>query len=117
MKDLAESAVGKIKSLNDTKASILRNKTALEAERDRLLRELSKVNQAIDTADHDFSQIPLAITRLEGEKQEHVSRAYCTVTSSTVKTFSNVLYCNLQYFFDQIRLRAIKVIQEALGLL
>jgi hypothetical protein len=44
LKDLAESAVGKIKSLNDTKASILRNKTALEAEHDRLLRELNKVN-------------------------------------------------------------------------
>ena len=36
-KALAESAVGEIKSLNDTQASILRNKAVLEAERDRLL--------------------------------------------------------------------------------
>ena len=32
-KALAESAIGEIKSLNDTQASILRNKAALEAER------------------------------------------------------------------------------------
>ena len=69
-KALAESAVGEIKSLNDTKASILRNKAALEAKRDRLLQELSQVNQAIYTADHDLSQIPPAITRLQEDKQK-----------------------------------------------
>ena len=55
-----ESAIGEIKSLNDTQASILRNKAALEVERDRLLQELNRVNQAIDIADHDLSQIPPA---------------------------------------------------------
>ena len=54
-KALAESTVDEIKSLNDTQAGILRNKAALEAERDRLLQEISWVNQAIDTADHDLS--------------------------------------------------------------
>ena len=54
-KALAESAVDEIRSLNDTQAGILRNKAALEAERDRLLQEISWVNQAIDTADHDLS--------------------------------------------------------------
>ena len=54
-KALAESAIGEIKSLNDTQASIMRNKAALEAERDRLLQELNRVNQAIDIADHDLS--------------------------------------------------------------
>ena len=49
---------------------------ALEAERDRLLQELNRVNQAIDIADHDLSQIPSAITRLVGEKQKHAHRAY-----------------------------------------
>jgi len=63
-KALAESAIGEIKSLNDTQASILRNKAALDAERDRLLQELNRVNQAIDIADHDLSQIPPAITKL-----------------------------------------------------
>ena len=67
-KDLEESAISEIKSLNDTQTSILRNKAALEAERDRLLRELSKVNQAIDTTDHDLSQIPPAIARLKEDK-------------------------------------------------
>ena len=70
-KALAESAIGEIKSLNDTRASILRNKAALEAKRDRLLQELNQVNQAIDTADHDLSQIPPAITRLEEDKQKY----------------------------------------------
>jgi hypothetical protein len=40
----------------------------LEAEHDRLLQELNRVNQAIDTTDHDLSQIPSAIARLEEEK-------------------------------------------------
>jgi hypothetical protein len=34
---LAELAIGEIKSLNDSQASILWNKAALEAKRDRLL--------------------------------------------------------------------------------
>ena len=55
LKALAELAIGEIKSLNDTQASILRNKAALEAERDRLLQELNRLNQAIDIADHDLS--------------------------------------------------------------
>ena len=67
-KALAESAVDEIKSLNDTQAGILRNKAVLEAKRDRLLQELNRVNQAIDTVDHDLSQIPSAIARLEEEK-------------------------------------------------
>ena len=54
-KDLVKLACDKIKSLNDTQAAIRRNKAELEAKRDRLLQELSKVNQAIDPADHDLS--------------------------------------------------------------
>ena len=54
-KALVESAYDEIKSLNDTQAAIRRNKAELEAKRDRLLQELSKVNQAIDTADHALS--------------------------------------------------------------
>ena len=70
-KALVKSACDEIKSLNDTQAAIRRNKAALEAERDCLLQELNRVNQALDTADHDLSQIPSAITKLEGEKQEY----------------------------------------------
>ena len=54
LKALAKSAIDDIKSLNDTQASILRNKAALEAERNRLLQELNWVNQAIDIADHNL---------------------------------------------------------------
>ena len=54
-KALVESVCDEIKSLNNTQAAIRRNKAELEAKRDRLLQELSKVNQAIDTADHDLS--------------------------------------------------------------
>ena len=68
-KALAESTVGEIKSLNDTQASILRNKAKLEAECDRLLQKLNRVNQAIDITDHDIFQIPQAITKLQESLQ------------------------------------------------
>ena len=116
-KALAESAIGEIKSLNDTQASILRNKVALEAERDRLLRELSKVNQAIDTADHDLSQIPPAIAKLKEDKQKYVRQAYQLHKSLRPIPGSSVDSNQVIRNIDQIRLRAVKVIQEALGLL
>ena len=116
-KALAESAIGEIKSLNDTRASILRNKAALEAKRDHLLQELSQVNQAIDTADHDLSQIPPAITRLEEDKQKYARQAY--QLHKSLRPISGSLVENNQVIknFDQICLCAIKVIREALGLL
>ena len=75
-KALVNSVCGEIKSLTDTQAAILRNKDELEAKRERLLQELRRVNQDIDTADHDLSHIPSAITRLEGERQKHARQAY-----------------------------------------
>jgi len=116
-KALAESAIGEIKSLNDTRASILRNKAALEAKRDRLLQELSQVNQAIDTADHDLSQIPPAITRLEEGKQKYARQAY--QLHKNLRSISGSSVDNNQVIknIDQIRLHAINVIREALGLL
>ena len=116
-KALAESAIGEIKSMNDTQASILRNKTALDAKRDRLLQELSQVNQAIDTADHDLSQSPLAIVKLEEDKQKHARQAY--QLHKSLQPIPRSIVDNNQVIenIDQIRLRAIKVIQEALGLL
>ena len=90
---------------------------ALEAERDRLLQELNRVNQAIDTADHDLSQIPSAITRLEGEKQKHARRAYQLHKSLQQIPGSSESDNQVIQEANQIRLRAIKVIQEALVLL
>ena len=95
----------------------MRNKTALEAERDRLLRELSKVNQAIKTTDHDLSQIPPAIAKLEEDKQKHARQAYQLHKSLRPISGSSVDSNQVIENIDQIRLRAMKVIQEALGLL
>ena len=117
LKALGESAVGKIKSLNDTQASILWNKAALETERDRLLQELNRVNQAIDTADHDLSQIPPAITKLEEDKQKYARQAYQLHKSLQLIPGSSADNNQVIENIDQIRLCAIKVIREALGLL
>ena len=114
---MAESAIGEIKSLNDTRASILGNKAALEAKRDRLLQELNQVNQAIDTADHDLSQIPPAITRLEEDKKKYARQAYQLHKSLWLISSSSVDNNQVIENIDQIRLRAIKVIRETLGLL
>ena len=117
LKALGESAVGKIKSLNDTQASILWNKAALETERDRLLQELNRVNQAIDTADHDLSQIPPAITKLEEDKQKYARQAYQLHKSLQLIPGSSADNNQVIENIDQIRLCAIKVIREVLGLL
>ena len=114
-KALVDSVYGKIKSLTDTQASIQRNKAELEAKRERLLQELSRVNQDIDTADHDISQIPSAITRLEGERQKHARQAYQLHKSLRPIPCSSTDDNQVIENIDQIRLRAIKVIQKALG--
>jgi chromosome segregation ATPase len=112
-----ESVCDEIKSLNNTQAAIHRNKTELEAKRDRLLQELTKVNQAIDIADQDLFQIPSAITRLEGERQKHARQAYQLHKSLRPIPGSSADNNQVIENVDQIRLCAIKVIREALGLL
>ena len=114
---LAESAIGEIKSLNDTQASILRNKAALEAEWDHLLQALNQVNQAINTADHDLSQIPPAIAKLEEDKQKHARQPYQLHKNLRPISGSSVDNNQVIKNIDQIRLRTIKVIRETLGLL
>jgi len=54
----------------------MRNKAKLEAKRDRLLQKLNRVNQVIDTVDHDLSQISPSITRLQEDKQKYARQAY-----------------------------------------
>ena len=93
----------------------MRNKAKLEAEHDRLLQELNQVNQAIDIADHDFSQIPSAITKLEEDKQKHARQAYQLHKSLRPISGSSVDNNQVIENIDQIRLYAIKVIQKALG--
>ena len=89
----------------------------MEAERDHLLQELNWVNQAIDIADHDISQIPPAIAKLEEDKQKHARQAYQLHKSLQPISGSSVDNNQVIENIDQIRLRGIKVIREALGLL
>ena len=107
---LVESVCDEIKSLNNTQAAIRRNKAELKAKCDRLLQELSKVNQEIDTADHDLSQIPLAITRLEGERQKHARQAYQLHKSLRPIPGSSADNNQVIENIDQIFLCVIKVI-------
>ena len=109
-KALVDLVCGETKSFNNTQAAIRRNKAELEAKRDRLLQELIKVNQAIDIADHDLSQIPLAITRLEGERQKHARQAYQLHKSLQPIPGSSEDDNQAIESVDQLRLRAIKVI-------
>ena len=89
----------------------------MEAKCDRLLQELNQVNQAIDIADHDLSQIPPAITRLEEDNQKYARQAYQLHKSLRPISGSSVDNNQVTENIDQIRLRAIKVIREAVGLL
>ena len=89
----------------------------MEAKRDRLLQELSQLNQAIDIVDHDLSQIPPPIAKLEEDKQKHARQAYQLHKSLRPISGSSVDNNQVIENIDQIRLRAMKVIQEALGLL
>ena len=89
----------------------------MEAERNRLLQELNWVNQAIDIADHDLSQIPPAIAKLEEDKKKHAHQAYQLHKSLRSIFGSSVDNNQVIENIDQIRLRAMKVIQEALELL
>ena len=116
-KALVKLACDEIKSLNDTQAAIQRNKAELGAKRDRLLQELNQVNQAIDTADNDLSQISPAITKFEGEKKMHARQAYQFHKRRKPIPGSSESDNQVIQEVNQILLRAIKVIREALGLL
>ena len=88
----------------------------MEAERNRLLQELNRVNQAIDIAYHDLSKIPPAIAKLEEDKQKHACQAYQLHKSLWLISGSSVDNNQVIENIDQIHLRAMNVIQEALGL-
>ena len=81
------------------------------------MQELNRVNQAIDIADHDLSQILPAITKLQEDKQKYTRQAYQLHKSLQPISSSSADNNQVIADIDQIRLRAIKVIREALGLL
>ena len=86
----------------------------MEAKRDRLLQELSQVTQAIDTANHNLSQIPPAIIRLQEDKKKYARQAYQLHKSLRPISGSSVDNNQVIENIDQIHLRAIKVTWEAL---
>ena len=72
------------------------------------------MNRAIDTADHDLSPIPPAIINLEENKHRYARQAYQLHKSLRLIPGSSADHLQVIENIDQIRLRVIKVIQEAL---
>ena len=84
---------------------------------DFLLQELNRVNQEIADIDNDLSQIPSAIEKLNGEKQERARQAYQLHKSlQPISGSANDDNREIQDA-DEILLHAINVIQNSLGLL
>ena len=87
------------------------------AKRDFLLQELNRVNQEIANIDNDLSQIPSAIEKLNGEKQERARQAYQLPKSLQPISGSADDDNREIQDADEILLRVINVIQNSLGLL
>ena len=87
----------------------------LEAKRERLIKELEHVNQEIADVDNRLSQLPTALQQLEAEKQEQARQTY--QLHKSIKTVPGSTEADIQeiQIADDIRLRAISVIQNALG--
>ena len=106
---------GKIASLTQSKASVEQSKRDLEAKRDRLIKELEHVNQKIADVDNRLSQLPTALQQLEVEKQEQARQTYQLHKSIKIVRGSAEADVQEIQIADNIRLRAISVIQNALG--
>jgi len=115
LKNLVETTRRKIVSLTQSKADMEQSKRDLEAKWKRLIKELEQVNQEIADVDNKLTQLPMALQQLEAEKQEQARQTYQlhksikTVPGSTEDDIKEIQDA------DDIRLRAISVIQNALG--
>ena len=91
------------------------SKRDLEVKRDRLLKELEHVNQEIADVDNRLSQLPTVLQQLEAKKQEQ-ARQTCQLHKS-IKATPGSAEADIQEIqkADDICLRAISVIQNALG--
>ena len=91
------------------------SKRDLEAKRDHLIKELEHVNQEIADVDNRSSQLPTALQQLEAEKQEQVRQTY--QLHKSIKSVPSSAEADIQeiQIADDIRLRAISVVQNALG--
>ncbi|XP_039787010.1 uncharacterized protein LOC120653311 [Panicum virgatum] len=96
-------------------AAMEQSKRDLEAKRDRLIKELEHVNQETADVDNRLYQLPIALQQLEVEKQEQARQTY--QLHKSIKTIPGSAEANVQeiQIADDIHLRAISVIQNALG--
>ena len=115
LKNLVDTTRGKIASLTQSKAAMEQSKRDLEAKRDRLIKELEHVNQDIADVDNRLSQLPTTLQQLEVEKQEQARQTYQLHKSIKIVPGSAEADVQEIQIADDIRLRAISVIQNALG--
>ena len=111
-----ETTRGKIASLTQSKATMEQSKRDLEAKRECLIKELEQVNQEIVDVDNKLSQLPTALQQLEAEKQEQGRQTYQLHKGIKIVPGSTKADTKEIQDADDIRLRAISVIQNALGL-
>jgi len=114
LKNLVETTRGKIASLTQSKADMEQSKRDLEVKRESLIKELEQVNQEIADVDNKLSQLPTALQQLEAEKQEQARQTY--QLHKSIKTVPGSAEADIKEIqnADDIRLRAISVIQNAL---
>jgi chromosome segregation ATPase len=115
LKNLVETTRGKISSLTQSKAAMEQSKRDLEAKRERFIKELEQVNQEIADVDNELSQLPTALQQLEAEKQEQARQTYQLHKSIKMLPGSAEADIKEIHIADDIHLRAISVIQNALG--
>ena len=91
------------------------SKRDLEVKWDHLLEELEHVNQEIADVDNRLSQLPTVLQQLEVEKQEQARQTY--QLHKSIKAIPSSVEADIQEIqkADDIRLRAISVIQNVLG--
>ena len=87
----------------------------MEAKRERLIKELEQVNQEIADVDNKISQLPTALQQLEAEKQEQARHTYQLHKSIKIVPGSTEADVKEIQDANDIRLRAISVIQNAHG--
>ena len=115
LKSLVDATRGKIVSLTQSKVAMEQSKRDLEVKWDRLLKELEHVNREIADVDNRLSQLPTVHQQLEAEKQEQARQTY--QLHKRIKAIPGSAEADIQEIqkADDIRLRAIPVIQNFLG--
>jgi len=110
-----EATRAKIISLTQSKVEMEQSKRDLEAKRERLAKELEQVNREIADVDDKLSQLPSTLQQLEIEKHEQARQTY--QLHKSLKPIPGSAEADNKEIqeADDIRLRAISVIQNALG--